>query len=63
MKIAQKCMSYNVACISDVRRIYNGLYSQIRLIWVERQPERARYTVVVRPEAHTLKLVSSKRVG
>ncbi len=28
-------MSSNVVCISDVRRIYNGLYSQIRLIWAE----------------------------
>ena len=27
----------------------------LRLIWVERQPERARYTVVRRPEAGLLK--------
>ena len=34
-KLGVRKMSYNVACISDVRRIYNGLYSQIRLIWAE----------------------------
>lgn len=28
-------ISSNVACISDVRRIYNVLYSQICLIWAE----------------------------
>ena len=30
--VGDSCILSNVACISDVRRIYNELYSQIRLI-------------------------------